>query len=195
MSYYGLAIWLVTMVVYMHFYFYLVACCISDGCCSVCSYVADSINFCGKTKGFLKDVIPFCNGDMWPDLLFDIIQVVLMSISILVICCCRPSYRSDREAFICAGIIMTCIVVFIDIIKIGISFALDDTDVAVFELIMFVITLAISCCLHCCTCEFDQPCIPGVLILAVLQVTGEVVKHMYVVHYDKKMDGTGCLLF
>ena len=63
---------------------------------------------------------------------------------------------------------------------------------------MIVITLAISCCIHCCTyyaCDFDQPGIPGVLILAILQVTGEVVKHMYVVHYDKGMDGTGCWLF
>jgi len=100
----------------------------------VCSDVADNINLCGKTKGFLKDVIPFCNADMLPDLVFDIIQVVLMFISILVMCCCRPSYYRDRDVFMCISIGMTVFVALIDVLKIGISFASDDTNVAVFEL-------------------------------------------------------------
>jgi len=86
------------------------------------------------------DIIPFCNGDMWPDLVFDIIQVVLMFISASVMCCCRSDYLSDRELFMIFGMIMMCIAVFIDIIKVLISFGFDDTDVAAFELIMFVIT-------------------------------------------------------
>jgi len=174
-----------------------VVCCISDAHCSICSDVVDSFNLCGKTKALLKDIIPFCNGQMWPDLVFEIIQVALMLFSICLLCCCDGSSRKshcDNDEFITFGMVVTCIVVVIDIIKIIISFVNDDMDAAVFELIMFIITLAIGCCLHfyTCMCNCGVPCIPGILCVAILQVAGEVVKHMVVIHNNEEMDGTDC---
>ena len=174
----------------------LVVCCICDGYCNVCSDVVESFDFCGKAKAFTKDIIPFCNGQMWPDLVFEIIQVALMFFSIFVMCCCDgASHRScGDEDFIMIGMVVTCLIVLLDIIKIIITIVFDDKlEVAAFELFMFMLTLAISCCLHPCTRNCSYPCIPGILCLAILQVAGEVVKHMFVVHNNEEMDGTGCL--
>ena len=109
-------------------------------------------------------------------------------------CCCDGSSKGSHsdDDFIQIGMVLTCIIVVIDIIKIIISFVYDDKLTAVVELGMFVVTLAISYCLHPCSRNCSHPCIPGLLCLALLQVAGEVVKHMIIVHIDEEIDGSNC---
>ena len=140
----------------------------------------------------MMDIIPFCNGQAWPDLVFEIIQVFFISVGIIVMCCCeRPWNRLQEENFMIFGMIVTSLIILLDIIKFIITFVRDSKKVAFFEIGIFVITLIISCSCH--PCDWSRPCIPGILCLAILQLTGEIVKHMFVVHYNDEMDGTGCL--
>ena len=157
----------------------IVFCLISDGYCSVCDKIAEYFqDEDGCYKKYVMDIIPFCNGQ-FTDGAFEIIQMAVFVISILLFCASctgKDTYRIRKRIAI-FGTMMAFITVVVAVIKIIVTFYVEENKAkAGWELGMFIITTLVSCC--CCLIGREYPCIPISLCLPILLIIAETIKNL-----------------
>ena len=157
---------------------YIVACFITEGSCSVCSAIAEHFkDDYACYKKYVMDIFPFCN-EHFHDGVFDIIQLAIVAISMILFCISSDTskaYHTNRERFAIVGTIMTILTVVAAIIKIIVTFAVEeDKAKGGWEIGMFIGMLVLSCCF----CAKDRdPCVPTTLCLPILLMIAETIKN------------------
>ena len=156
--------------------FCVVICFITEGSCSVCSAIAELFKddyTCYKK--YVTDIFPFCN-EHFHDGLFDIMQLAIVAISMILFyisSATSKDYYTIRERFFIVGMIMTILTIVAAVIKIIVTFAVEeDKAKGGWEIGMFIGMLVLSCC--CCA---KDPCVPITLCLPILLMIAETIKN------------------
>ena len=128
---------------------------------------------------YVMDIIPFCNGQL-ADGVFTIVQLVILSISILLFCVSILTGTNTYEIWKRVAIFGTMVAfatVCVAAIKVTVAFCVEQNKAkAEWELGMFIGVVLLTFC--CCVISWDYPCVPTTLCLPIFLIIAEIIKNL-----------------